>query len=144
MSFFERFAHSLLFEIGAVLISAMAVLFAGQSAADTAFGMSVTVSFTAMAWNFVFNWGFDKVFTGRREQRGWGVRMLQTGTFEGGLLLFTTPLIAWFLKISLWQALLTDIGLTLLIVLYSLVYNWLFDHLRAWRQQRRQPVSKTH
>lgn len=144
MSFFERFAHSLLFEIGAVLISAMAVLFAGQSAADTAFGMSVTVSFTAMAWNFVFNWGFDKVFTGRREQRGWGVRMLQTGAFEGGLLLFTTPLIAWFLKISLWQALLTDIGLTLLIVLYSLVYNWLFDHLRAWRQQRRQPVSKTH
>ena len=94
MSFFERFAHSLLFEIGAVLISAMAVLFAGQSAADTAFGMSVTVSFTAMAWNFVFNWGFDKVFTGRREQRGWGVRMLQTGAFEGGLLLFTTPLIA--------------------------------------------------
>ena len=92
----------------------------------------------------MFNWGFDKVFTGRREQRGWGVRMLQTGAFEGGLLLFTTPLIAWFLKISLWQALLTDIGLTLLIVLYSLVYNWLFDHLRAWRQQRRQPVSKTH
>ena len=144
MSLFERFLHSLLFEIGAVLISAVAVLLAGHSHADTAFGMSVAVSLTAMVWNFVFNWGFDKVFTGRREQRGWGVRMLQTGAFEGGLLLLTTPLIAWFLKITLWQALLTDIGLTLLIVLYSLAYNWLFDHLRAWRRQRRQTVSKTH
>lgn len=140
MSFFERFLHSLLFETGAVLISAVAVLLTGHSHAGTAFGMSVAVSVTAMVWNFVFNWGFDKIFTGRREKRGWGVRMLQTGAFEGGLLFFTTPLIAWFLQIKLWQALLTDLGLTLLIVLYSLAYNWVFDHLRARLLARRQTV----
>ncbi|OAM26387.1 hypothetical protein A7P95_09395 [Eikenella longinqua] len=144
MSFFERFIHSLLFEIGAVLISAIAVLLFGHSQAGTAFGMSVAVSVTAMVWNFVFNWGFDKIFTGRRERRDWGVRMLQTGAFEGGLLFFTTPLIAWFLQIKLWQALLADLGLTLLIVLYSLAYNWAFDHLRARLLARRQGISEAH
>ena len=141
MSFFERFIHALLFETGAVLISAVAVLLFGLSHAGTAFGMSVAVSVTAMGWNFLFNWGFDKIFTGRRERRSWGVRMLQTGAFEGGLLFFTTPLIAWFLYIKLWQALLTDISLTLLIVLYSLVYNWAFDHIRAYWLASRHKVS---
>ena len=141
VSFFERFIHALLFETGAVLISAVAVLLFGLSHAGTAFGMSVAVSVTAMVWNFLFNWGFDKIFTGRRERRSWGVRMLQTGAFEGGLLFFTTPLIAWFLHIKLWQALLTDISLTLLIVLYSLAYNWAFDHIRAYWLATRHKVS---
>jgi hypothetical protein len=67
--------------------------------------------------------------------------MLQTSAFEGGLLFFTTPLIAWFLQITLWQALLTDISLTLLIVLYSLAYNWAFDHIRAYWLASRHKVS---
>ena len=79
MSFFERFIHALLFETGAVLISAVAVLLFGLSHAGTAFGMSVAVSVTAMVWNFLFNWGFDKIFTGRRERRGCFILWFTTG-----------------------------------------------------------------
>ncbi|QEY24259.1 PACE efflux transporter [Neisseria animalis] len=126
-----RIIHMLLFEIGAVAIGTLAVLCAGHHGTDSAVAMNISISLVAMLWNFAFNWGFDKIFTGRREARGWGVRFLQTLVFEGGLLLFTVPLVMYFLRLGWWAALLADIGLSLLIVAYSLVFNWIFDHARA-------------
>ena len=136
MSLIERIIHMLLFEIGAVVVSTAAVLLAEHDSADTAMAMNISISLIAMLWNFAFNWGFDKIFTGRREARGWSVRLLQTLAFEGGLLLFTVPVVMYFLRLDWWSALLADIALTVLIVGYSLAFNWLFDHARA--RYRRQ------
>ncbi|MCP1659460.1 PACE efflux transporter [Neisseria perflava] len=131
MTLKERILHMLLFELGAVIVGTLAVLLLGHEGAGSAMAMNVVISLLAMAWNFAFNWGFDKIFTGRRERRGWGVRLLQTLAFEGGLLLFTVPVVMYFLGLDWWQALLADMGLTLLIVVYSLAFNWIFDQVRA-------------
>ena len=37
------------------------------------------------------------------------------------------PTIAWWLDISLWQALLMDLGLVVFFLVYTFVFNWAFD-----------------
>lgn len=137
MRLIERIIHMVLFEAGAVCIGTLAVL-AADSSASGALMLNVLISLTAMAWNFVFNWSFDQVFTAPRETRSWGVRWCQTLFFEGGLLLFTVPLVMYFLDLNFWRALAADVGLSLLIVAYSLAFNWVFDQVRArfWRRKR--------
>lgn len=114
MSLKERLFHSVLFEMGAV-----------------ALGAGLVMALMAMVWNLLFNYGFDKLFTGPREQRGLGLRLLHTLSFEAGLLLMTIPMLAWLLQLSLWHAFLADVGLSALITVYALAYNWMYDHARA-------------
>ena len=49
--------------------------------------------------------------------------------FEGGLLLFLVPFFAWWLGVSLWQALVLDIGFLLFFLVYNFVFAWAFDRL---------------
>ncbi|TCJ98773.1 putative membrane protein [Volucribacter psittacicida] len=127
----ERIFHAILFEIGAISVSALAVMLTGQATAQTAFTTTFLIGTIAMFWNFVFNYFFDKWATGKREQRSVKLRIFHTLSFEGGLLLFTIPVIAYFLQLTWLQALLADIGLTLLITVYAFFFNWGYDLLRV-------------
>ena len=130
MKFKERLFHAILFEIGAVLVTSFAMLTADMGEAHAAFGVSVAMAFVAMVWNFVFNWGSDKTFIGKREDRSVILRIFHTVSFEAGLLIATIPMIAYALNLTLWQALVTDIALTVLITLYGFLFNLAYDHLR--------------
>lgn len=130
MTLKERLLHSVLFEIGAVSVAAVTMLLASSQKGSTAVGVSVLMAMIAMVWNLVFNSVFDKIFTAPRQTRGLGLRVLHTLAFEGGLLLATVPLIAHFLQLTLWQAFWADVGLTLLITVYALFFNWIYDHAR--------------
>jgi uncharacterized membrane protein len=59
--------------------------------------------------------------------RGLGRRIAHAIGFEGGLIAFLVPAIAWWLDISLWQALLMDLGLVVFFLVYTFVFNWAFD-----------------
>lgn len=131
MTFYERIFHSILFEMGAMTIGAVAVLLAGDFSLEAAAGTGVATSVMAMVLNFFFNYVFDKIFTGKREERGLKLRILHTVCFEGTLLLLTIPVVAYLLALSLWHAFLANIGLSLLIMLYALVFNWLYDITRV-------------
>ncbi|OOF77513.1 hypothetical protein BKG96_08260 [Rodentibacter caecimuris] len=130
MTLKERFLHSVLFEIGAVAVSTIAVLLVSPEKGSTALGVGILISLVAMVWNLIFNSIFDKIFTAPRETRGLGTRIFHTVMFEGGLLVATIPMIAYFLQLTLWQALIADIGLTILIMVYALIFNWIYDHIR--------------
>lgn len=130
MSLKERLLHSLLFEIGAVTVASVVVLALSPVKPSAAIGTGVAMSLMAMVWNLVFNAGFDKVFTEPRQNRSFGLRLLHTISFELGLLVFTIPMIACLLGLTLWQALLADIGLTILITVYALIFNWIYDNIR--------------
>ncbi len=131
MTFFERIFHSILFEVGAVSLSTIAVLMIGSVNVGAAIGTGGIMAVIAMLWNFCFNYVFDKFFTGQREERSLPLRLFHTLSFEGGLLIISVPLIAHMLHFTLWQAFWTDIGLTLLITLYALIFNWSYDLLRV-------------
>ncbi len=132
MSLKERLFHAVLFEILAIFISVLAVKLTTTHQTVAVTLMIVLISLIAVVWNFIFNWLFDRIFTGVREQRTLRLRAFHTLTFEGGLLLFTLPVVAYMLQISWWNAFLTDIGLTLLIVIYTFFFNWAYDHLRLY------------
>ncbi|WP_373820337.1 PACE efflux transporter [Glaesserella sp.] len=131
MQFRERVFHSILFEIGAMAISAIAIRLTGSFDTTSAIETGVSISIIAMLWNLVFNLVFDQFFTGKREERSFSLRVFHTISFEGGLLLFTIPVVAYLLDLSLWLAFLADVGLTLIIMLYTLVFNWIYDITRA-------------
>ena len=90
----------------------------------------VLVSLTAMLWNLIFNYFLDKIFTGPREKRGVIFRALHAISFEVGLLIFTVPIIAYFLKVDWVTAFMMDFSLTVMITIYTFIFNWVYDHAR--------------
>lgn len=131
MSTFERFVHALLFEIGAVFSTVVLMDFLTNHGTSQLTIMIIFISMIAMGWNVVFNLLFDRCFPGERLARGLAIRLLHTIAFELGLLLFTVPLVALMLHIGWWDALVMDMGMTLFVMGYSLVFNWLYDILRS-------------
>lgn len=131
MTAWERVFHAVLFELLAIIFTVILTSLTTSHSTSALSGVIVLISLIAMAWNVVFNWIFDQFFTGKREERGFGVRLFHTLTFEGGLLLFTVPLIVFVLEISWWEAFVMDMGMTLFILVYTMIFNWAYDNVRA-------------
>lgn len=130
MKFKERLLHSVLFELGAIGLTAGLVVAFELGETHIAFAMSLLITMIAMLWNMLFNWCVDYCYSGKREKRSMKFRIGHTLAFELGLLLITVPIVAEFLHISWWQACLADMGLTCVIAVYGLIFNCLYDHLR--------------
>lgn len=137
----ERALHALLFELIGVLLFAPGLAWVlGQSLGKMG-AMTVMISTVAMLWNMVFNAGFDRL----RARLGFAMtlkaRALHAISFETGLIVAVVPLAAWWLSISLWEAFLLDIGLLLLFLPYTMLFNMAWDNVRervvARRSQRR-------
>jgi len=84
----------------------------------------------ATLWNFVFNMGFDRAMLRLRGsvQKTMAIRVAHTFLFEAGLVVMLIPMIAWYLGIGLWAALLMDLA----IVTFYLVYGFLFNIAYDW------------
>lgn len=132
MSTLERLFHSILFEGLAVLISITGLLIFTDIEVFSASKTMIALSLIAMAWNYIFNIIFDRIHTGNRELRTWKTRVIFVLTFELGLLFFTVPVVSYILQISLWQAFVVDIGLTVFVTFYALLFNYVYDHSRAY------------
>lgn len=137
----ERFLHALGFELLALLICAPVLAWVFGYPLVQVGALTVLVSLMAMAWNMAFNTLFDRAQRRLGFVRTWGVRVLHACLFEMGLIVTVVPLAAWWLGISLWAALLLDLGLVLFFLPYTLGYNWLYDVLRARLLARRGVMS---
>lgn len=136
----DRIRHALSFEIlGIALATPLAAfvfgLHAGESAVIVIGGATL-----AMAWNYVFNLVFDHAMTRwlGTTLKTMPLRIAHAVLFEIGLLIMLMPLIALYLGISLWQALLLDLGFALFYMVYALVFNWSYDRLfplPEWQQK---------
>jgi uncharacterized membrane protein len=92
--------------------------------------VTMAIAALALAWNVVFNGLFDRLLKRFAIVRTAWVRVVHALLFEGGLVAFGVPLIAWWLKVSLWQAFLLDIGVLLFFLPYTYVYHWGYDVVR--------------
>ena len=130
MSALERVLHSVLFEALAVLFSVGGLmLFTSFNASELA-GSLVIISVIAMFWNVGFNLIFDKFFPGEKQHRGWGIRIFHAVAFESGLVVITIPVLAHLLNTTLVQAFMMDIGVTLFIMVYTVIFNYIYDNFR--------------
>jgi uncharacterized membrane protein len=142
MSHKERIFHSILFEVVAlILMMVFAFLFIeGSMAAIT--GLAVGLSLMAMAWNYIFNIGFDKAFGNDRINRSFKLRLFHGFAFEIGMLLVTLPLIMWVLNLSFLTALLMDIGFVLFFLFYAIAFNWAYDTASNWIKTQNDSTIK--
>lgn len=130
-TFRDRVRHALLFEAVAlaIFIPGSAVLF-DQPVSDM--GVIGVVSATvATLWNFVFNMGFDRAMLRLRGSvhKTMATRVVHTLLFEAGLVAMLIPVIAWYLGIGLWAALLMDLAIVTFYLVYGFLFNIAYDRL---------------
>jgi uncharacterized membrane protein len=126
----RKIVYASLFELIAIGLTSSLLMFgAGHDAGHA--GVAAVVSSTiAFVWNFAYNYAFE-AWEARQPARGrdWKRRVLHAVGFEGGLVVLLVPLFAWWLAISLWQALLLDIGLLLFFMVYTYLFALAFDRV---------------
>jgi len=144
MSHKERIFHSILFEVIAlILLIGFAALFIDGSLSSIT-GLAVGLSLLAMAWNYIFNIGFDKLFGNDRINRSVKLRLFHGLAFELGMLIVTLPLIMWVLNLSFLTALLMDVGFVLFFLFYAIAFNWVYDTASNWIKTQTSSTIKSN
>lgn len=97
---------------------------------STTLPLSVLMATIALVWNYIFNalferWEKNQIAKGR----SWRRRLVHGAGFEGGLVLVLVPLTAYWLDITLLQALLAEIGLLATFFVYAIIFTWAFDKI---------------
>jgi len=126
----RRVVYITLYEgIAIVAASAGLSLMSGQGMGHSGV-VAVIASVIAVLWNLTFNALFER-WESRQTTRGRSVRrrVAHAIGFEGGLVAFLVPVFAWWLNVSLWEALVMDLGLVVFFLIYTFVFNWAFDAL---------------
>ncbi len=126
----RKIVYVSLFELFAVaLTTTTLMLLAGSSGAHASVA-AVASSTVAVIWNFIFNSMFE-AWEARQATKGRSVarRIAHAIGFEGGLVAFLVPLFAWWLEISLWQALLVDLWIVVFFLVYTFLFSLAFDRL---------------
>ncbi len=128
--FWRRVVYIGLYEVVAIALAGWGLmLMSGHSLLDSG-TLAIATSSVAVVWNLVFNtfferWEARQTTTGRNVKR----RILHAVSFETGLVAMLVPLIAWWLGVSLWQALVMDMALVVFFLIYTFAFNWAFDEV---------------
>lgn len=91
---------------------------------------AILLSTTATIWNYAWNTIFEALE--RRSAstgRGAWARTVHAIGYEGGVLVFTIPLVAFMLGVSLLEALLIESSMLVVFLAFTVVYTWLFDRI---------------
>ncbi|EYC49824.1 membrane protein [Hylemonella gracilis str. Niagara R] len=126
----RKIVYVTLYEAIAIAICTVGFALASGQGLGLASALSVICSLTAVLWNLVFNHAFER-WEARQPVRGRNFkrRAAHALMFEGGLVLLLVPLIAWWLDVGLWHALVMDLGLVLFFLIYTFAFTWAFDKL---------------
>ena len=115
--------------IGIIIIVPLSSMILHQESVKI-LGLAIIFTTIAMAWNFIYNYLFDAIedkLGGLRLERKASTRVLHALGFELFLCIFTLPIIAIALDLTLLEAFIVDIGYVLFYLIYAFIFNWLFD-----------------
>ncbi|KIU54487.1 PACE efflux transporter [Comamonas sp. C11] len=102
-------------------------LLTGESPATTG-PLALMITGVATVWNLAFNYLFEAWERRQRDRtRTVRRRILHALGFQLTLVCFLVPLIAWWLEITLMQALVLDLVFIVYIPFFTFAYNWAFD-----------------
>jgi len=127
----DRIRHAISFEIiGLALITPLGAFAFAMPMHDIGV-IGVGSATLAMVWNYIYNYGFDRLLLRLRgdTQKSMPMRVLHAVLFELGLLIALMPLIAWYLGVSLWQALVMDVSFALFYMGYAFAFNLAYDRV---------------
>lgn len=126
----RKILQAVLYESIAITVLSPSIAFIYGNGLAHAGALSVMLSASALLWNVLYNAMFEW-WEARQPQRArtLGRRLLHSLGFEGGLVVLLVPLVAGWLGISWWAALVTDMGLFVFFFFYSLAFQWGFDRV---------------
>ncbi|WP_305970616.1 MULTISPECIES: PACE efflux transporter [unclassified Mameliella] len=127
----DRLRHALCFELLALgLIVPLGTIAFHMPAHDIG-TVGLVGSAVATLWNMLYNAGFDRILHHRRgtTAKTLRLRLLNALLFETGLLALLLPFMAWYIGISLWQALVMDLAFAGFYLAYAFAFNWAYDRV---------------
>ncbi|KTT18784.1 PACE efflux transporter [Pseudacidovorax intermedius] len=124
----RRVVYITLYEGIAIVVASLGLAWMSGQGVGHSGVVAVMASAIAIVWNLLFNSLFER-WEARQATRGrsLGRRIAHAIGFEGGLVMLLVPTIAWWLGISLWDALVMDLALVVFFLVYTFVFNWVFD-----------------
>ena len=116
------------YEIIGMAISALGLALLSGNAPSSTGPLAVIITTIAVSWNFIYNALFEH-WESRQTSRTRTLkrRIVHAVGFQLTLVVYLIPLIAWWMGISLLEALLLDMALIVIIPCYTFVFNWAFD-----------------
>lgn len=129
----DRIRHTLLFETIAITLTTVITVLLLNKPVATMGALAVSLSLMAMLCNYFYNLVFDhwrmRCGESSPSQRSTVTRAIHAMGFELTFVTITLPIIAWWLNMGLWQALLLDISFAVFFIFYTFAYNWAYDRV---------------
>ncbi len=126
----RKVVYVTLFEAIAIVVTSLGLSLMTGHGVVHAGVLSVMSSAVAVVWNLVFNTAFEWWEARQADRRRTVRRRIGHAVgFELGLVVLLVPVFAWWLDVTLWQALVMDIGLMLFFLVYTFSFNWCFDRV---------------
>lgn len=142
----RRLIQALTFESIAVAMVAPVLTIFFHEPPLSSLMLTLLMSAIAATWNFGFNAAFES-WEARQPVKGrsWKRRVVHGIGFELGLSVMLVPLIAVWMGLTLWQALLADAGLIVFFLCYAMVFTWCFDRVFGLPRsaQSKMPTTPT-
>lgn len=127
----RRIIHAISYEIILLVIIAISLSFIFEVPLEIAGTLGVIMAVLSVIWNMIFNHYFEKIEARNQWKRTVKVRILHALGFEGGLMLVTIPIVAYMMDMTLIQAFIVDLALTLSILVYTFIFQWFYDGIEA-------------
>ena len=126
----RRILQAILYEVLAVAFVGPVLSIAFGASHASTFALAVVLSTIALAWNYVFNWMFER-WESRQSQRGrsFARRLAHGAGFEGGLVVILVPVMSLWLGISPAAAFVANLGLLVFFFFYAIAFTWAFDRV---------------
>ena len=134
----DRLRHVISFEIIGLALSTPLGAWGFGVPPLTMGAVTVGCSLIAMAWNYVYNVGFDLAMLRVRgsTRKTMPIRVLHTVIFQAILVCILVLFIAWFLGMSLWNAAVMQAGFLVFYGVYAFVFNLAYDWLFPIEDER--------
>lgn len=126
----RKIFQAITYEAVAIFFIAPAIAYAYDDNLGHSTVLSIIISSVAVCWNMFYNYCFE-YWEARQTLRERTLlrRTLHSIGFEGGMTILLLPVIAYWLNISLLQALIANIALFAFFFFYSFAFQYCFDKL---------------
>jgi len=126
----RKIVYVSLYELIAIAVASTGLALGSGASLERAGVIAVVSSVIAVVWNLVYNTLFER-WEARQRVRGRSIRrrIAHAVGFELGFLVLLVPLFAWWFGITVWHALVLEMGLALFFLAYTFVFNWAFDKI---------------
>lgn len=126
----RKIIYAISFETLGTLLASVYLWLVSDASPASSLALSVVTATVALFWSFVFNSLFE-TWEARQTTKGRSLRRrtVHALLFEAGLVTILLPIMAWWLKVTLWQALIFEAGLIAIFLIYTYAFTWGFDRV---------------